>query len=53
VNNERGDRDESFSGVIVVSGGDGEARDGFEDVPHQRAVLVSRDLKISFADLHP
>jgi glutamine amidotransferase len=53
VNTDRGDRDESFSGVIVVSGGDGDPRDGFEDVPRQRAVLVSRDLKIGFADLDP
>jgi len=53
VTGERGERDESFRGVILVSGGDGDPRDGFEDVPAQRAVLVSRDLQVSFADLEP
>jgi hypothetical protein len=53
VTGERNERDESFRGVILVSGGDGDPRDGFEDVPAQRAVLVSRDLQVSFADLEP
>ena len=53
VMGERGERDESFRGVILVSGGDGDPRDGFEDVPAQRAVLVSRDLQVSLADLDP
>jgi hypothetical protein len=53
VTGERGERDESFRGVILVSGGDGDPRDGFEDVPSQRAVLVSRDLQVSLADLDP
>jgi glutamine amidotransferase len=53
VTNERGERDESFRGVLLVSGGDGDPRDGFEDVPAQRAVLVSRDLQVSLADLAP
>jgi hypothetical protein len=53
VPNERGDRDESFRGFLLVSGGDGDAKDGFEDVPAQRAVLISRDLQVSFADLEP
>jgi predicted glutamine amidotransferase len=53
VNSERGERDESFRGVLFVSGGDGEARDGFEDIPAQHAVLVSRDLQVAFADLNP
>lgn len=53
VTGERGERDESFRGVLVVSGGDGDPRDGFEDVPAQRAVLVTRDLQVSLADLAP
>jgi glutamine amidotransferase len=53
VTNERGERDESFRGVLLVSGGDGDPRDGFEDVPAQRAVLVTRDLQVALADLSP
>jgi len=53
VTGERGERDDSFRGVLVVSGGDGDARDGFEDVPAQRAVLVTGDLQVSRADLAP
>ena len=53
VTNERGERDESFRGVLLVSGGDGDPRDGFEDVPAQRAVLIGRDLQVSLADLAP
>ncbi len=53
VTNERGERDPSFRGVLFVSGGDGDPRDGFEDVPAQRAVLVTRDLQVQFADLNP
>jgi predicted glutamine amidotransferase len=53
VTGERGERDESFRGFLLVSGGDGEPKDGFEDVPPQRAVLISRDLQVSFADLAP
>jgi glutamine amidotransferase len=53
VSTERGDRDESFRGFLLVSGGDGDAKEGFEDVPAQRAVLISRDLQLSFADLEP
>ena len=50
---ERGNRDEAFRGVIMVSGGDGDAKDGFEDVAANTAVLVSRDLQVSFAELAP
>jgi predicted glutamine amidotransferase len=50
---ERGERDESFRGFLLISGGDGDSKDGFEDVPLQRAVLISRDLQLSFADLEP
>src|SRR4051794_21281381 len=42
VTGERGERDESFRGYLLVSGGDGDAKDGFEDVPAQRSVLISR-----------
>jgi glutamine amidotransferase len=53
VTGERGERDDSFRGVLLVSGGDGDPRDGFEDVPAQRAVLVTRDLQVALADLDP
>lgn len=53
VTGERGERDESFRGYLLLSGGEGELKDGFEDVPPQRAVLISRDLQVSFADLEP
>ncbi|MBL0213524.1 MAG: hypothetical protein IPQ07_06565 [Myxococcales bacterium] len=48
---ERGERDPSFRGVLFVSGGDGDTKDGFEDVPPRSAVLISRELQVSFADL--
>ncbi|MCX5742878.1 MAG: hypothetical protein NT062_10320 [Proteobacteria bacterium] len=50
VLDDRGNRDANFRGVIVVSGR-GDGKDGFEDVPVGNAVLVSRDLQVSFADL--
>jgi glutamine amidotransferase len=53
ITGERGERDESFRGFLLVSGGDGDPKDGFEDVPPERAVLISRDLQVSFADLAP
>ena len=53
VTGERGERDESFRGFLLVSGGDGDPKDGFEDVPNDRAVLISRDLHVAFADLAP
>lgn len=53
VAGERGERDDSFRGYLMLSGGDGELKDGFEDVPPQQAVLISRDLTLSFADLNP
>jgi glutamine amidotransferase len=53
VNDEQGRRDDSFRGVLLVSGGDGDPKDGFEDVPAKGAVLISRDLQVSFADLAP
>lgn len=53
VAGERGERDDSFRGVLLVSGGDGDPKDGFEDVPPSTAVLISRELQVSFADLNP
>lgn len=53
VAGERGERDMSFRGVLLVSGGDGDPKDGFEDVPLGQTVLISRDLQVSFADLAP
>jgi hypothetical protein len=51
---ERTERDESFRGVLLVSNGaEGDPKDGFEDVPAQRAVLIQRDLQVSLADLSP
>jgi hypothetical protein len=52
VNDDKGGRDESFRGVMLVSG-DGDAKDGFEDVPADRAVLVPRDLNFALSDLNP
>jgi hypothetical protein len=53
VNNDKNDRDDSFRGVLLVSGGDGDPAQGFEDVPADRAVLVTRDLQVQLADLDP
>lgn len=53
VTGERGERDEQFRGFLLLSGGDGEPKDGFEDVPGDRAVLISRDLHVTVADLAP
>lgn len=53
VTGERGER-EDFRGVILVSGGgDSDPHDGFEDVPVGHSVLISRDLKVTVADLAP
>jgi predicted glutamine amidotransferase len=52
VTGERGER-EDFRGVIIVSGGDGDPHDGFEDVPGSHCVLISRDLKVELAELAP
>jgi len=53
VNSEKGDRDESFRGVLLISGGDGDPSQGFEDVPADRAVMITRDLQVQLADLNP
>src|SRR5205814_882896 len=52
-NNDKNERDESFRGVLLVSGGDGDVKEGFEEVPADRAVLVTRDLQVQLADLNP
>ena len=44
---------DAFRGVLLISGGDGDPREGFEDVPARHAVLVSRDLQVTLADLQP
>jgi glutamine amidotransferase len=49
VTDERNERDATFRGVLLVSGE--AAGDGFEEVPAERAVLVSRDLSFVMADL--
>jgi len=51
VNTDRGERDEAFRGYLLLSGGDGEPRDGFEQVPAHQAVMITRDLQLSFGDL--
>lgn len=50
VAGDRGERDD-FRGVLLVSGGDGDASDGFEDIPARHAVMISRELKVSLAEL--
>lgn len=52
VLDDKGARDDAFRGVIFVSGGDGDPKDGFEDVPNG-AVMITRDLQVQFADLNP
>jgi hypothetical protein len=50
----RDDNSGAFRGVLLVSNGnEGDPKDGFEDVPAQRAVLIQRDLQVSLADLAP
>src|SRR5512139_284771 len=45
---------EAFRGVLLVVGnGNHDTLEGFEDVPANHAVLVSRDLNFSLADLSP
>jgi glutamine amidotransferase len=56
VANDRGEPErgaDAFRGVLLVSGGDGDPREGFEDVPPRHSVLISRDLQVTFADLAP
>ncbi|MBX3158224.1 MAG: hypothetical protein KF773_19810 [Deltaproteobacteria bacterium] len=56
VAGERGETErgpDAFRGVLLVSGGDGDPREGFEDVPTRHTVLVNRDLQFTLADLAP
>jgi predicted glutamine amidotransferase len=56
VAGERGEPErgvDAFRGVLLVSGGDGDAREGFEDVPSRHTVLINRDLQFTLADLAP
>jgi predicted glutamine amidotransferase len=53
VKGERSDRDESFRGVLLVSGHATSPGDGFEEVPAHQTVLVSRDLRIDLGTLEP
>jgi predicted glutamine amidotransferase len=47
------DEEPGFRGVVLVSGGDGDQKDGFEEVTANRAVLIQRDLQFQLADLNP
>jgi hypothetical protein len=49
VDGEKGERDESFRGVLLVSGGDSELKDGFEDVAANRAMMIQRDLSFALS----
>lgn len=53
VRGERSERDESFKGVLLVSGHATSPGDGFEEVPAHQTVLVSRDLRIDLGTLDP
>ena len=53
VRGERTDRDDSFRGVLLVSGHATSPGEGFEEVPPQQTVLVSRDLRIDLGTLEP
>ncbi|HVV81915.1 MAG TPA: hypothetical protein VHE35_02505 [Kofleriaceae bacterium] len=50
VNNERGQRDEGFRGVLVVAA-DKPPGDGAEEVPVGSVVMVSRDLRVDLTPL--
>jgi glutamine amidotransferase len=53
VRGERADRDESFRGVLLVSGAPTVPGNGFEEVPINQTVLVSRDLRVDLGTLEP
>jgi glutamine amidotransferase len=58
LNDDRGKPEvgpEAFRGVLLVAGNGSSdvALEGFEDVPANHAVLISRDLKFTLADLAP
>jgi glutamine amidotransferase len=51
VAGERGGRDETFRGVLIVSGETVDANEGFEDVPPNSVVTVTRDLRVEISAL--
>jgi glutamine amidotransferase len=53
VRGERSERDESFRGVLLVSGHATSPGEGFEEVGANQTVLVSRDLRIDLGSLDP
>jgi predicted glutamine amidotransferase len=56
ITGDRGEAErgaDAFRGVLLISGGDGDPREGFEEVPARHSVLVSRDLQVTLADLQP
>jgi predicted glutamine amidotransferase len=54
VKTERNDRfDDSFKGVLLVAGHQGSPGEGFEEVPAQQTVLVSRDVRVDLGTLEP
>jgi glutamine amidotransferase len=55
VRGERTDRhvDDSFKGVLLVAGHQTSPGEGFEEVPPQQTVLVSRDLRVDLGTLEP
>jgi hypothetical protein len=50
VSTDRGGRDETFRGVLLVSGAIDGSGDGFEEIPPQSVIAVTRDLRV---DVHP
>jgi len=50
---ERSDREDSFRGVLLVSGHATSPGEGFEEVAVNQSVLVSRDLRIDLGSLEP
>lgn len=54
VSNERGDRDQTFRGVLFVSGDDAmpaPTNDGFEEIPAGSVATVTRDLRVDIGPL--
>ncbi len=53
VRGERTERDDSFRGVLLVSGPGSAPGEGFEELPLGQAALISRDLRVDLAPLAP
>ncbi len=53
VNTDRGDRDQAFKGVLLVSSSrsDAEPGEGFEEIPTGSVVSVTRDLRVDVLPL--